>query len=541
MKSFAYHQPAEIPDAARLLTSIEDSKLVAGGMTLIPTLKQRLASPVALVDLSKLGSLKGINDDGATVTIGAMTPHAVVAASRLVQAKIPGLAALAAMIGDPAVRSRGTIGGSVANNDPAADYPAGVLGLGATIVTSTRDIAADDFFLGLFETALEPGEIITAIRLPVPLKAGYAKFKAPASRYALVGVFVAKFSDGVRVAVTGAGSGVFRVPPMEEALSQSSIRPRSRRSRSTPTASPPTSMPKPTTVRISSRSWPNVPSTRRSASFLGLMMTDGSGRTAFPPAPTGLGALSATEIMAGYRRKTFTPRDVVDDTIAALEATHEACNAVVTPMYGQARAEADRVTKEMRAGEAKGPLAGVPVTIKDLVFVAGVPAYAGSPMNKTFVPDVDAAVVSALKASGAIITCKTTTCESGYKLTADSPVTGTTRNPWNPGRTSGGSSGGAAAGVAAGCGPIAIGTDGVGSIRVPSSFCGVFGLKPTLASCRARPVSRRHPGPRSRTPDRSRGRSRMPRSRWKLSPATTCAMPQVCPCHPVASTPTLFR
>ncbi|MET4214474.1 MULTISPECIES: FAD binding domain-containing protein [Bradyrhizobium] len=220
MKSFAYHQPAEIPDAARLLTSIEDSKLVAGGMTLIPTLKQRLASPVALVDLSKLGSLKGINDDGATVTIGAMTPHAVVAASRLVQAKIPGLAALAAMIGDPAVRSRGTIGGSVANNDPAADYPAGVLGLGATIVTSTRDIAADDFFLGLFETALEPGEIITAIRLPVPLKAGYAKFKAPASRYALVGVFVAKFSDGVRVAVTGAGSGVFRVPPMEEALSQ---------------------------------------------------------------------------------------------------------------------------------------------------------------------------------------------------------------------------------------------------------------------------------------------------------------------------------
>lgn len=235
-------------------------------------------------------------------------------------------------------------------------------------------------------------------------------------------------------------------------------------------------------------------------------MTDGSGRAAFPPAPTGLGALSATEIMAGYRRKTFTPRDVVDDTIAALEATNETCNAVVTPMYEQARVEADRLTKEMHAGEAKGPLAGVPVTIKDLVFVAGVPAYAGSPMNTSFVPEADAAVVSSLKASGAIITCKTTTCESGYKLTADSPVTGITRNPWNPGRTSGGSSGGAAAGVAAGCGPIAIGTDGVGSIRVPSSFCGVFGLKPTFGLVPRSPgfsppswASLAHTGPITRT------------------------------------------
>ncbi|MCK1360962.1 xanthine dehydrogenase family protein subunit M [Bradyrhizobium sp. 199] len=219
MKPFAYHQPDQIADAAKLLTSIEDSKLVAGGMTLIPTLKQRLASPVALVDLTRLGDLSGITDGGDTVTIGAMTPHALVAASKLLQTKIPGLAALASMIGDPAVRSRGTIGGSVANNDPAADYPAGVLGLGATIITSTREIAADKFFLGLFETALEPSEIITAIRFPVPTKAGYAKFKAPASRYALVGVFVAKFADGVRVAVTGAGSGVFRVAPMEAALS----------------------------------------------------------------------------------------------------------------------------------------------------------------------------------------------------------------------------------------------------------------------------------------------------------------------------------
>ncbi|MBR0938497.1 xanthine dehydrogenase family protein subunit M [Bradyrhizobium jicamae] len=219
MKSFAYHQPGGIPEAAKLLSSVAESKLVAGGMTLIPTLKQRLAQPEALIDLSSLADLRGISDDGATITIGAMTPHAQVAASELVRGKIPALAALASMIGDPAVRNRGTIGGSVANNDPAADYPAGTLGLGATIVTNAREIAADAFFLGLFETALEAGEIITGIRFPVPLKAGYAKFKAPASRYALVGVFVAQLPAGVRVAVTGAGAGVFRVPPMEAALS----------------------------------------------------------------------------------------------------------------------------------------------------------------------------------------------------------------------------------------------------------------------------------------------------------------------------------
>jgi aspartyl-tRNA(Asn)/glutamyl-tRNA(Gln) amidotransferase subunit A len=235
-------------------------------------------------------------------------------------------------------------------------------------------------------------------------------------------------------------------------------------------------------------------------------MTDGFGRTAPLPAPPGLGSLSATEIMAGYARGAFTPRDVLDETIAALKAVDDACNVVVTPMYEQARAEADRLTKDMRAGEAKGPLAGVPVTIKDLVFVAGVPAYGGSPMNKPFVPDVDAAVVSALKASGAIITCKTTTCEAGYKLTADSPVSGITRNPWNPERTSGGSSGGAAAAIAAGCGPIAIGTDGVGSIRVPSSFCGVFGIKPTFGLVPRSPgfsppswASLAHTGPITRT------------------------------------------
>ena len=160
----------------------------------------------------------------------------------------------------------------------------------------------------------------------------------------------------------------------------------------------------------------------------------------------------------------------------------------------------------MLAGEARGPLAGVPVTVKDLVFVAGVPAYAGAPLNRSFVPQVDAAVVAALKTAGAIIMCKTTTCESGYKLTADSPVSGLTRNPWNLQRTSGGSSGGAAAAVAAGCGPIAIGTDGVGSIRVPSSFCGVFGLKPTFGSVPRSPgffppswASLAHTGPIART------------------------------------------
>ena len=229
-------------------------------------------------------------------------------------------------------------------------------------------------------------------------------------------------------------------------------------------------------------------------------------RTAAPPAIHSLATLSAADIADGYRRKLFTPCDVVDDVIAALEATDAACNVVVTPMYEQARAEADRATTALRTGETLGALAGIPVTVKDLVFVAGVPAYGGAPLNKGFVPTSDAAVVSTLRAAGAIITCKTTTCESGYKLTADSPVSGTTRNPWNLRRTSGGSSGGAAAAVAAGCGPIAIGTDGVGSIRVPSSFCGVFGLKPTFGLVPRSPgfsppswASLAHTGPITRT------------------------------------------
>jgi aspartyl-tRNA(Asn)/glutamyl-tRNA(Gln) amidotransferase subunit A len=212
------------------------------------------------------------------------------------------------------------------------------------------------------------------------------------------------------------------------------------------------------------------------------------------------------DLIAGYKSKAFTPREVVDDVIASLETVNAACNIVVTPMYDQARDEADKITATMRLGDASGVLAGVPITIKDLVFVADVPAYGGAPLNKNFVPDVDGAVVTALKAAGAIITCKTTTCESGYKLTADSPVTGLTRNPWNSKRTSGGSSGGAAAGVAAGCGPIAIGTDGVGSIRVPSSFCGVFGIKPTFGLVPRSPgfsppswASLAHTGPITRT------------------------------------------
>jgi len=221
MHEFAYHRPQSLAGAAALVSANPDAKLLAGGMTLIPTMKQRLAAPSDIVDLGGINDLVGITVSDREVTIGAMTPHAVVAASPIVQARIPALAHLASEIGDPAVRNRGTLGGSVANNDPAADYPAAVLGLGATIVTSAREIAADQFFLGLFETALQPDEIITAIRCPVPLAAGYAKFKAPASRYALVGAFVAKFADGVRVAVTGAGAGVFRVPAMEQALSQS--------------------------------------------------------------------------------------------------------------------------------------------------------------------------------------------------------------------------------------------------------------------------------------------------------------------------------
>jgi carbon-monoxide dehydrogenase medium subunit len=220
MYPFTYHRPDSIGAASKLAEDPE-AKLMAGGMTLLPTMKQRLAAPAALVDLNALKDLAGVSVAGDKVTIGAMTRHADVAASEALRKAIPALADLAGWIGDPMVRHRGTIGGSVANNDPAADYPAACLALGATIVTNNREIAADDFFLGLFETALEPGEIITRIVFPVPQKAAYQKFRNPASRYAIVGVFVAQFASGVRVAVTGAGeNGVFRQKEFEAALSK---------------------------------------------------------------------------------------------------------------------------------------------------------------------------------------------------------------------------------------------------------------------------------------------------------------------------------
>jgi len=220
MYDFEYQRANSVAEASEKLKASGDGMLVAGGMTLIPTLKQRLAQPSALVDLADVGDLVGIDVKGDTVTIGAMTTHSAVAHSKDVHKAIPALAKLAEGIGDPQVRHRGTIGGSIANNDPAADYPAGCLGLGATIVTNKREFGADDFFQGLFTTALEEGEVITAVRFPKPKRAAYMKFPNPASRYAIVGVFVAETKNGVRVAVTGAGDdGVFRVPDMEKALS----------------------------------------------------------------------------------------------------------------------------------------------------------------------------------------------------------------------------------------------------------------------------------------------------------------------------------
>jgi aerobic carbon-monoxide dehydrogenase medium subunit len=220
MYNFEYQRPQSVADASKAIAGKDEAKLLAGGMTLIPTLKQRLAKPSDLVDLGRIAELKGIKRDGNAVVIGAMTRHADVASSDAVKSAIPALAALAGGIGDPQVRNRGTIGGSLANNDPAADYPAAVLALGATVVTDKREIAADHFFRGLFETALEPGELITSVKFPVPLAAGYAKAPNPASRFALVGVLVAKFASGARVAVTGAGPVVFRVPAFEIALSR---------------------------------------------------------------------------------------------------------------------------------------------------------------------------------------------------------------------------------------------------------------------------------------------------------------------------------
>ncbi|WP_420407423.1 FAD binding domain-containing protein [Hoeflea sp.] len=215
-----YHRASSVEDAVKLAASNDEAKYLSGGQTLLPTMKQRLAAPSDLVDLRHVDALKGISVDGGKVRIGAATTHAEVAGSSELAAACPGLSHLAAHIGDPHVRHMGTIGGSIANNDPAADYPAGLMALNATVVTNTRSLAADEFFTGMFETALEEGELVVAVEFQAPDKCGYSKFPNPASRYAMTGVFVAKHSDGsVRVAVTGAGSdGVFRHEGMEQAL-----------------------------------------------------------------------------------------------------------------------------------------------------------------------------------------------------------------------------------------------------------------------------------------------------------------------------------
>ena len=219
MYSFTYHRASGLRQATNMLGKLEEPKLLAGGQSLLPAMKLRLASHPNLIDLDRVEGLSGIELKGRSLIIGAMTRHADVASSPVVQEAIPALAHLANEIGDPAVRHRGTLGGSIANDDPNADYPAAVLGLGATVVTTKRRIAADDFFKGLFETALEPDEIITKVQFPLPKKAAYVKFPNPASRFALVGVFVSKRGSENRVAVTGAGaSGVFRVTSFEEAL-----------------------------------------------------------------------------------------------------------------------------------------------------------------------------------------------------------------------------------------------------------------------------------------------------------------------------------
>jgi carbon-monoxide dehydrogenase medium subunit len=220
MYETTYHRPSSIDEAAALFAKGKEPKYLAGGHTLIPVMKQRLASPSDVIDLGKVKDLVGVDVSGDTVTIRAATTHYDVADNSAAQKAIPALAHLASLIGDPAVRYRGTIGGSIANNDPAADYPAAVLALGATIKTNKRSISADDFFTGLFATALADGEIITQVIFPIPAKAGYSKFPHPASRFALTGVFVAKSKSGdVRAAATGASSnGVMRLPAVEAAL-----------------------------------------------------------------------------------------------------------------------------------------------------------------------------------------------------------------------------------------------------------------------------------------------------------------------------------
>jgi aerobic carbon-monoxide dehydrogenase medium subunit len=221
MRNFTYHNPSDVGAAASLVAKSEDGKIVAGGMSLLPSMKLRLAAPTDLVDLGGIGALKGIKVDGKDVFIGAMTCHADVAANADIKRVIPALAELADGIGDPAVRHRGTIGGSIANADPAACYPSAVVALDAIVETNKRKIPADSFFTGLFSTALEADEIVTGVRFKAPDKAKYMKLRHPASGFAVVGVMIAKYGSTVRVAVTGAGPSVFRVPAMEKALSAS--------------------------------------------------------------------------------------------------------------------------------------------------------------------------------------------------------------------------------------------------------------------------------------------------------------------------------
>jgi carbon-monoxide dehydrogenase medium subunit len=215
---FRYSRARSVEEAEKIFAASDDARYLSGGMTLIPTMKLRLAAPADVIDLNTIPGLDFVRRENEALLVGARTRHTDVADSEDVRGTIPALAHLASVIGDPSVRHRGTLGGSVANNDPAADYPAAVLALGATIRTSRREIAAEDFFTGMFSTSLEEGEIVTAVRFPIPTRAGYAKFPNPASRYAMAGVFVADFSGSVRVAVTGAGSCVFRHNGLETAL-----------------------------------------------------------------------------------------------------------------------------------------------------------------------------------------------------------------------------------------------------------------------------------------------------------------------------------
>jgi carbon-monoxide dehydrogenase medium subunit len=221
MHNFSYHRPTTLAEARAIFAGAEDPLYLAGGPTIIPTLKQRLRQPSDVIDLARIAELRGFSASKDSVTIGAMTCHADIAASADVRRLIPALAHLAGEIGDPAIRECGTLGGALANSDPAADYPAAVLALGASIHTPDRVIAADDFFTGLFETALAAGEVILKVTFPVPKRAAYQKFKNPASRYAVVGVCVAETASGIRVGVTGAGPCAFRQTAMEAALSAS--------------------------------------------------------------------------------------------------------------------------------------------------------------------------------------------------------------------------------------------------------------------------------------------------------------------------------